>query len=82
EVQIKEYELIIDLSRDLTRSIGTNQSLSIVHVHIKSLNKNLNELLIYMEELQVENVDIIVLSETFIIRDLSLFNIPKFKPVY
>lgn len=52
-------------------------NLNIIHFNIRSIRKNFDELLVYLEE-RIKYIDIIVLSETWIIDSVSDFRIPNF----
>ena len=56
-------------------------SLKVFHINICSIAKNLDELMIFISSLN-EQFDIIVLTETFIIYDISIFNIPNYNFLY
>lgn len=55
---------------------------NIVHMNIRSLRKNFDELLLYLESVGVECLDVIVLSETWRIENLNDFMIPNFDILY
>lgn len=57
--------------------VKTYKSLNILHLNIRSINKNFDELLILLETLK-QNVDIIILSETWQINSTKYLNIPDF----
>lgn len=56
--------------------------LNIIHFNIRSINKNFDELLIYLNQFNLKNLDIIVLSETWRIESVSDFCIPNFNAYY
>lgn len=55
---------------------------NILHLNIRSLQKNFDELLIYLNEFDLTKIDILVLSETFIIENFSRFAIAGFDIFY
>lgn len=74
---------------DVCDTIGENIELfsgkhffNIFHLNIRSIRKNFDELLLYIETIQQTNIDIIILSETWMIDDISNFNIPNFDIIY
>lgn len=56
--------------------------LNIIHINIRSLQRNYEELLIYLGEIGLEKVDVLVLSETFLIQDTGRFSLPDFDLFY
>lgn len=74
--------LVYESVENCTQHIIGNNKLNIIHLNIRSLNKNFNELLIYLEQFNVENIDIIVLSETWRVDSVSNFNISNFNLCY
>lgn len=65
------YDNIIDCVEDA-------QFMNIIHFNIRSLRKNFDNLLVYLSDLKLENVDIILLSETRSLEQVSDFCIPGF----
>lgn len=59
----------------------SKNNLNIIHINIRSINKNLDQMLILIESLG-ENFDIMVLSETWIIEDITRFNITGYNVFY
>lgn len=51
-------------------------------MNIRSLRKNFDELLLYLESVGVECLDVIVLSETWRVENLNDFMIPNFDILY
>ncbi|KAJ8978551.1 hypothetical protein NQ317_006112 [Molorchus minor] len=58
-----------------------NQTIRIYQMNIRSANKNLDELKITLEEAN-SDFDLIILTETWEIRDTSLFNIQGYNLIY
>lgn len=58
-----------------------NYKLNIVHFNIRSIKKNFEELLIYLESV-ITNIDVVVLSETWNIESVNQFNIPDYETFY
>lgn len=55
---------------------------NILHMNIRSLKKNFNEFLLYIESADVNDLDIIVLTETWQIEDVLDFSLPNFDILY
>ena len=68
-------EVHSNIKDGLNDEIGGN--FSIIHLNIRSVKKNFDEFLVYLE-LVKESIDIIVLSETWCVETVSDFNIPNF----
>lgn len=64
--------------KDKIISNNDSASLKLFHINIRSVSKNFDEFLIYLSDLDISNIDIIILSETWLIRDTSNFNINNF----
>lgn len=58
------------------------QFLNIIHLNIRSLRKNIDQLLVYIESINTNNIDVMVLSETWILEGVSDFSIPNFNMYY
>lgn len=58
-----------------------HNNLKLFHMNIRSTAENLDELLVYLEQL-VFNFDIIVSTETFKIIDLKLYSLPGYDLLY
>lgn len=63
-------------------NLENKRNFNIIHFNIRSLNKNFNELLIYLEDYGVNGIDIITLSETWNIDNIDRFQIPNFNIYY
>jgi len=61
---------------------GKNINLNILHLNIRSLQKNYDELLIFIYDLKERNVDVIILTETFILEDMKFYEIPGYSAFY
>lgn len=74
-----------ELSENITHykkiEIETCPDFTIFHVNIRSISKNIDELLIFLSQFNKE-FDIIALSETFQIFDTSIYNINGYKMLY
>lgn len=81
--EYKEVETMVVGDSEGLRGFASNKGgLSIIHFNIRSIGKNFDELSIYLENLNTNNIDIIILSETFIINDTTNFSIKGFKLFY
>lgn len=58
-----------------------NVNFKIIHNNIRSINKNINEFRCYLEQFS-ENMECMVLTETFQIHDINVFNIPGYNIIY
>lgn len=56
--------------------------LSLIHFNIRSLNKNIDNLITFLETYKLHYIDIIVLTETFQINSINNCNIPDYKVYY
>lgn len=56
--------------------------LKIMHLNIRSVNKNLDNLLTFIESYELQNFDIIALSETFQLLSTNNCNIPGYQLFY
>lgn len=54
---------------------GGSSRFGVVHFNIRSIYRNFEELLIYLEKMDIEQIHVIILSETFNINELDRFNI-------
>lgn len=61
--------------------VESSSNFNIYHNNIRSLFKNLNELKIYLSQFSF-NFDIIVLTETWHLYDLTLLSIPNYDLIY
>ena len=59
----------------------SDNSLNIFHLNIRSISENLDELVVYLQQFK-KKFDLIVLSETFQITDLSLHSLPGYDMLY
>lgn len=59
----------------------SDNSLNIFHLNIRSISENLDELVVYLQQLK-KKFDLIVLSETFRLADLSLHSLPGYDILY
>lgn len=55
---------------------------SLIHFNIRSLNKNIDSLITFLETYRLHYVDVIVLTETFQIDSINYCNIPDYKIFY
>lgn len=83
-VQDEIIETIVyeNITADAINNISGIQFFNIVHFNIRSLRKNFDELLLYIGSLQVSNIDIIVLSETWKLEEVNNFCIPNYNIYY
>lgn len=76
---VEEYgridTIVTESPEDVRKIIEGDNKLNIMHLNIRSLRKNFDELIIYLDELKIENVDIIILSETWQIDEVRNFHI-------
>lgn len=77
---MEETKVYTDINDSLQTITGKN-FLNIIHFNIRSLNKNFEELLVHIE-LFKNNLDIIVLSETWRIDGVSNYLITNFTAYY
>lgn len=61
----------------LTKSINANECITILHQNIRSISKNIDELLTIMSQFQ-NCFDVIVLTQTWKIENSSLYKIPDY----
>lgn len=71
-------EVDTDVCAGIADCIDNHQLLNIIHFNIRSLRKNFDQLLIYLNDLGLGNVDVIVLSETRNLKEVGDFYIPGF----
>lgn len=63
---------------DAREQLKCNKILNILHFNIRSIRKNYNNLLLYLQGLDIDNVDILILSESWEVTTVSNFDIPGF----
>ncbi|KAG5892525.1 hypothetical protein JTB14_011114 [Gonioctena quinquepunctata] len=63
EIKSKVFSTLHDCITDYGNVVGSNY-IGIFHLNIRSINKHLDELLVYIEEVS-DNIDVIILSETW-----------------
>jgi len=56
--------------------------LNLLHLNIRSLQKHFDELSIFLNQFSNPEIDIIILSETFILSDINCFQIPGYNAFY
>lgn len=61
---------------------ATNTNLNIMHVNIRSVRKNFDELLVFLDVFKLNNCDIIILSECWQILSTNQFNIKGYTTYY
>lgn len=80
EVETGVYK---NINQDFINQVsGENRFLNIIHLNIRSLHKNFEELLIYLQKIGTENLDIVVLSETWNLEEVRDYYIPNFTLYY
>lgn len=62
---------------DFSNGNNMENTINFIHFNIRSIKKNFDELLVYMQETKI-NLDVIVLSEVWNIEKVSDFNIPSY----
>lgn len=67
---------------DYVKYIGGKQFFNICHFNIRSINKNYDEFLLYIETFDIKNIDIIVLSESWQVDNVKNYGIPGFEIFY
>lgn len=78
-VQTNVFENCSDYINKLKNlDINSCRNINILHVNIRSLNKNYNELVIFLEQLKEQKSDIIFLSESWHPENLQNFHIPGY----
>lgn len=82
EAEIETFEYNINECKQKLESVRKQVSLNILHMNIRSINKNFDELLLLIHTLDVNNIDIIILSETWQIITTKNYNIPEFRIYY
>lgn len=80
EIETYTFDNIEDFKNKL--SINSFSGLNIIHQNIRSISKNFNEFLVYLNEIDLRNVDILILTETWTIQDTKNFNIDQFNCYY
>ena len=66
----------------LKSKLSVNHNLiNIIHLNIRSINKNFNEFLLFLEAYKINYCDVIVLSETWNIND-AIYDIPGYNMHY
>lgn len=73
--------VIYGSTKDAFNDVVNGCNLGVLHLNIRSIKKHFDEFLIYVESIK-ENIDIIVLSETWNVDAVSDFNIPNFTIYY
>lgn len=73
---------IIDDLGEVRKIFEGSDKLNIVHLNIRSLQKNFDELLVYLHAMSLEDIDVLVLSETFRLRNIDRFRLPNFDMFY
>jgi len=76
--ETKEVENEIEYQNFLKTNYVGGSMLNIIHLNIRSLQKNYDELVIFLNSFNKVNIDIIILSETFTLSDVNFFNIDGF----
>ena len=61
--------------------VSIQSNISVIHVNIRSMYKNVDQFLVFLESLQ-SNFDVIVMSETHYIYDCTDFNIPGYSIIF
>lgn len=83
EADIETQECSVDqYKKQIVENTSNKVSINIVHLNIRSINKNFDELLILLESLHDINIDIIFLSETWNIKETKCYNIPGYELFY
>lgn len=72
--QCSEAKQILQINKN-------THNFKILHNNIRSINRNLDEFKIFLSELD-SNIDVIILTETWKIVDLSLYNIEGYDIIY
>lgn len=76
--QTYEIERVSDFNVFLRRDV---RDLKIFHTNIRSINKNVDELYIYLSQLD-DTFDVIVLTETFVTSDASVYGMSGYETLY
>lgn len=74
----EQDEIDVSVCENITDCIDAEQLLNVLHFNIRSLRKNFEQLLVYLYTLKLENVDVIILSETWKLENVSDFHITGF----
>lgn len=78
EIETQEY---CDFRTYLEKKENVKSALTVIHFNIRSINKNFDELMIYLEEAN-KHMDIIILSETWKVESVSDYSIPGYSTYY
>lgn len=73
---------VFDEIADMRGLIEGQNKFNIIHMNIRSLRKNFEELNIYLDSLNLDNVDVMIFSETFDIDNCAEFQINGFQCIY
>src|ERR1700712_994824 len=77
-----QQTVYINEQSDISKLTGNN--LSVFHLNVRSVDKNFDNFLCYIQEFVNSDLiyDVIVLSETYILEDIDSFNIDHYKLFY
>lgn len=78
-VQTNNVNNYVEYCNRIKKNAG--QDLRLIHLNIRSIAKNIDELKVFLHQFE-SKYDIIVLSETFKIYDINLFNIKGYRILY
>lgn len=91
EIEIEENEIELnknnryDANNFQKKMFTVNQNkklLKILHLNIRSIKKNFENFLLFLETFGLKDLDVIVLGETRIINEIKNFTIPGFTNIY
>jgi hypothetical protein len=61
-----------------TKFKGDNKALNVLHLNIRSINKNMDEFILFISGIEVE-LSVIVLTETWLNNECEFINIPGYR---
>lgn len=80
-IQEIKTNVVTDVREFNKQYCAVGDNFKIIHINIRSISKNLDEFVVYLEQFPYK-FDIIVLTETFKISSVEIFSLPGYKLVY
>lgn len=74
-----EDELMAEGVSDVAAFFHGENKLNLLHLNIRSLKKHFDEFILYLHEIKTENIDLMILSETWNVDEIKDFSIKGFK---
>lgn len=82
-VEEEDVSIGVKVDNNEIKQLALGESLlNVVHVNIRSINKNIDNLITFIESYKLQCIDIFVLSETFQLVSTSNCNIPNYQLFY